>query len=82
MLTDREKDVSQDIFEAESNLVKVRVLLNDLLEDYLFDGDKPDEETVRNLAYEARRVLTFIRMINDYAFDIKKNLDQAQGRLS
>lgn len=79
MLTKREEDVSQDVFEAEMKITKARVLLNDLLNDYNFDKE-PDEKDIRTLAYSAKKVLTFMTIINDYVFEAEKSLEQAQIR--
>ncbi len=80
MLTKREEDLSQDIFEAEMKIIKARVLLNDLLGDYDFDYE-PDKETAQRLSYDAKRVITFIQIINEYIFQIETDMKKAQNRL-
>lgn len=76
----REEDVSQDIFEAELKMARVRVLLNDLLDDYNFDIE-PNEDDIQRLAYNAKKVLTFMMMINDYVFEAEEHLEKAQSKL-
>jgi hypothetical protein len=61
-------------------IVKIKVLLNDLLNDFAFDIE-PDLETIQNLAYDAKKVISFMEIINDYIYEAEKKLEEAQSRL-
>lgn len=81
MSAERIGDLSQDIFESERKIQKARVLLSDLLENYEFDGKRPDEKLVTNMMIESAKIIRFIGIINDYICDAEKDLEQVQERI-
>ena len=72
-------DLANKISDISIHAERATIVLGDIIQDYDFVGNKPQEDQRRKIDYEARRLFDFLNIAFDYIISTKDKLIEIEN---